>query len=54
MNQEERRPDQDVAMIAMEKDGGHPRRDRVVIEETRPLSKKKRWQLREILVKAEA
>jgi small subunit ribosomal protein S17 len=28
--------------------------DRVLIEETRPLSKKKRWQLREILVKAEA
>jgi len=28
--------------------------DRVMIEETRPLSKKKRWQLREILVKAEA
>jgi len=28
--------------------------DRVRIEETRPLSKKKRWRLREILVKAEA
>jgi small subunit ribosomal protein S17 len=28
--------------------------DRVRIEETRPLSKRKRWQLREILVKAEA
>jgi len=28
--------------------------DRVQIEETRPLSKKKRWRLREILVKAEA
>jgi len=28
--------------------------DRVRIEETRPLSKLKRWQLREILVKAEA
>ncbi len=27
--------------------------DRVRIEETRPLSKRKRWQLREILVKAE-
>jgi small subunit ribosomal protein S17 len=28
--------------------------DRVRIEETRPLSKLKRWRLREILVKAEA
>jgi small subunit ribosomal protein S17 len=28
--------------------------DRVRIEETRPLSKRKRWRLREILVKAEA
>ena len=28
--------------------------DRVRIEETRPLSKRKRWQLREVLVKAEA
>ena len=28
--------------------------DRVRIEETRPLSKQKRWRLREILVKAEA
>jgi small subunit ribosomal protein S17 len=28
--------------------------DRVRIEETRPLSKRKRWVLREILVKAEA
>ena len=28
--------------------------DRVLIEETRPLSKTKRWRLREILVKAEA
>ena len=28
--------------------------DRVRIEETRPLSKRKRWILREILVKAEA
>jgi small subunit ribosomal protein S17 len=28
--------------------------DRVRIEETRPLSKNKRWRLREILVKAEA
>jgi small subunit ribosomal protein S17 len=27
--------------------------DRVRIEETRPLSKKKRWRLREILTKAE-
>jgi len=33
MSPEERRPDQEVAMIAMEEDGGHPRRDRVVIEE---------------------
>jgi small subunit ribosomal protein S17 len=28
--------------------------DRVRIEETRPMSKKKRWQLREVLTKAEA
>jgi small subunit ribosomal protein S17 len=28
--------------------------DRVRIEETRPLSRRKRWRLREILVKAEA
>ncbi len=28
--------------------------DRVRIEETRPLSKQKRWRLREILAKAEA
>ena len=28
--------------------------DRVRIEETRPLSKRKRWRLREILAKAEA
>jgi small subunit ribosomal protein S17 len=28
--------------------------DRVRIEETRPLSKLKRWRLREVLVKAEA
>ena len=28
--------------------------DRVRIEETRPLSRRKRWMLREILVKAEA
>jgi small subunit ribosomal protein S17 len=28
--------------------------DSVRIEETRPLSKRKRWRLREILVKAEA
>ena len=28
--------------------------DRVIIEETRPLSRLKRWRLREILVKAEA
>jgi small subunit ribosomal protein S17 len=28
--------------------------DKVLIEETRPLSKTKRWRLREILVKAEA
>jgi small subunit ribosomal protein S17 len=28
--------------------------DRVRIEETRPLSKRKRWQLSEVLVKAEA
>ena len=28
--------------------------DRVRIEETRPLSKRKRWILREVLVKAEA
>ena len=28
--------------------------DRVRIEETRPLSKRKRWVLREVLVKAEA
>ena len=27
--------------------------DRVRIEETRPMSKKKRWQLREVLTKAE-
>ena len=28
--------------------------DRVRIEETRPLSKRKRWRLREVLTKAEA
>jgi small subunit ribosomal protein S17 len=28
--------------------------DRVRIEETRPMSKKKRWRLREVLTKAEA
>jgi small subunit ribosomal protein S17 len=28
--------------------------DRVRIEETRPLSRRKRWRLREVLVKAEA
>ncbi|HEY6052157.1 MAG TPA: 30S ribosomal protein S17 [Thermoanaerobaculia bacterium] len=28
--------------------------DRVRIEETRPLSKKKRWRLREVLTRAEA
>src|SRR5262245_25370470 len=30
---EARRPDQQVAMITMEGDGAHPRRDHVVIEE---------------------
>jgi FdhD protein len=33
LGNEPRQPDQQISMIVMEKDGAHPRRDRVVIEE---------------------
>ena len=40
--------------MAHDEQGAASTGDRVVIEETRPLSKRKRWSLREVLVKAEA
>ena len=40
--------------LAHDEDGAAHVGDRVRIEETRPLSRRKRWRLREILVKAEA
>ncbi len=40
--------------LAHDEDGTARLGDRVRIEETRPLSKLKRWRLREVLAKAEA
>ena len=40
--------------LAHDEEGAAHVGDRVRIEETRPLSRRKRWRLREILVKAEA